>query len=302
MSPFPVVPVNSCPLCGSQDLEARSHIIPAFVFDYLKESSGTGFMRSGPAPNLRVQDGVKQQLLCNEHENLLSRSEGEVAEHLFRPYHADPSVVLSYDTWLGQFSASLCWRVLFIFSQLGLKHCSDQQNALVVQALDRWKEIMLGRTADAGPFELHLVRMDVMESATGSLWPPNINRYLARAIEMDVAAKPSSAFVFVKLCKLIFVGFIQMQHPEEWINTRVEETGVIRPGNFGLPTMFGTVLADRARRMGELQAQISEKQRAKIQESMMADVDRAANSASFEAMKCDVAMFGRDAFDDEPKQ
>lgn len=268
----------------------------------MKESSGTGFLRSGPAPNLRVQDGVKQRLLCNEHENLLSRSEGDVAEHLFRPYHADTSVVVSYDAWLGHFSASLCWRALFIFSQLGLNHCSEEQKALVAQALDRWKEIILGHTADLGPFELHLVRMDVMESATGSIWPPNINRYLARAIEMDVAAKSSSAFVFVKLCKLVFVGFIQMKHPDEWINTRVDTTGVVPPGDFGLPTAFGTFLADRARRMAELQAQISKKQKATIEASMMADVERTANSESFEAMRHDVAMFGRDAFDDEPKK
>ena len=31
----------------------------------------------------------------------------------------------------------------------------------------------------------------------------------------------------------------------------------------------------------------------------MTDVERAANSDSFEAMEYDIAMFGRDAFDDE---
>ena len=302
MSPFPVVPVDACPLCGSPHLEARSHIIPAFVFDYLKESSGTGFMRSFPAPNLRVQDGVKQPLLCNEHENLLSRSEGDVAQRLFRPYHADTSIVVSYDAWLVHFCASLCWRVLFIFSRLGLNNCNSEQKALVEQALDRWKEVILGHTTDVGLFELHLVRMDVMKSASGSIWPPNMNRYLARAIEMDVAATPSSAFVFVKLCKLIFVGFIQMKYPQEWINTRIEATGVIQPGYSGVPTMFGTFLAEHARHMGELQAQISEKQKAKILASAMADAERSANSDSFEAMRYDLAMFGRDAFEDESKK
>jgi hypothetical protein len=299
---FPVVPVDACPLCGSPHLEPTSHIIPAFVFDYLKESSGTGFMRAFPAPNLRVQGGVKQHLLCNEHENLLSRSEGEVAQRLFRPYHADTSVAVSYDAWLIHFGASLCWRVLFIFSRLGLDHFNGEQKTLVEQALDRWKDTILGHTTDVGPFELHLVRMDVMKSATGSIWPPNINRYLARAIEMDVAATPSSAFVFVKLCKLIFVGFIQMKYPHEWINTRIDATGVIRPGHCGLPTTFGIFLADHARRMADLQAQISERQKAKILQSAMTDVERSAHSDSFEAMRYDVAMFGRDAFEDEPKE
>lgn len=183
-----------------------------------------------------------------------------------------------------------------------MKHCNDEQKALVVQALDRWKEVILGQTTDVGPFELHLVRMDVMESATGSIWPANMNRYLARVVEMDVASSPSSVFVFVKLCKLVFVGFVQMKHPEEWINTRVETTGIIEPGNFGLPTMFGTFLADHAKHMNDLQAQISKKQMARIQESLVADAERAANSGSFEAMTYDVAMFGPDAFGDEPTE
>ena len=54
--------------------------------------------------------------------------------------------------------------------------------------------------------------------------------------------------------------------------------------------------------MADLQAQISEKQKAMILESAMVEVERAANSASLEAMMYDVAMFGRDAFEDEPKK
>ena len=71
MSRFPVVPVDTCPLCRSRGPLRESHIIPGFVFDWLLESSATGHMRDGRAPNLRIQDGFKQRLLCDSCEALL---------------------------------------------------------------------------------------------------------------------------------------------------------------------------------------------------------------------------------------
>ena len=303
MAQFPPVAVDACPLCGSAELRAESHIIPAFVFDYLRESSATGFMRFGPAPNLRVQDGFKQRLLCDKCEGILSAWERQTATSLFRPYHADTSAVMSYGPWLAKFCASVCWRVLYLFQRLGLKSCSVEQDVLVGQALNAWRGLMHGQVADPGTFELHLVPVNVMVSATGSIWPPNINRYFARAIEMDVASTPSSAFVYAKLCKLILVGFIQMKHPQEWIGTRVDlQQGVVKPEGRGLPTNFGLYLADRARRMADLNAQISAKQKGKIWDAAVAKVDRAANSDSLKAMEHDVAMFRWLAYDDDPER
>jgi hypothetical protein len=126
-----------------------------------------------------------------------------------------------------------------------------------------------------------------------------MNRYLARAVEMDAVSSNKSAFVYVKLCKLILVGLVQMPNPREWVGTRVAiEHGVIRPEHRGAPSDFGQFLADRARKMAALQAKMSARQKEKISTTMRADVDRAAASESFEAMSQDVSMFGRGAFDD----
>ena len=84
MIKFPIVHVESCALCPSHEPLRESHIIPHFVFDWLLESSATGYMRLGIAPNVRVQDGAKQHLLCDDCEKRLSRWETEVAQALFR--------------------------------------------------------------------------------------------------------------------------------------------------------------------------------------------------------------------------
>jgi hypothetical protein len=49
-----------------------SHIVQSFAGKWLKESSATGFMRELRAPNERIQDVWKTQLLCRDCAQLLS--------------------------------------------------------------------------------------------------------------------------------------------------------------------------------------------------------------------------------------
>ena len=297
MIKFPIVHVESCALCPSHEPLRESHIIPHFVFDWLLESSATGYMRLGIAPNVRVQDGAKQHLLCDDCEKRLSRWETEVAQALFRPYHEDSSVEVRYGAWLAKFCTSVAWRVLFIYRGLGLTHCDSTQAAQVDRALEVWADFMFDRLPHPGAFELHLLPVDVLGDAESRDLPVNINRYLTRAVEMDVARNDDSAFVYVKMCKLIVVGFIQMPKPREWRGTRVAvREGVVRPSQYLLPAEFGGYLLDQARRMAELQACISGRQRNRIADTMRSNLDRVASSDTLEAMHHDVMMFGNAAF------
>lgn len=179
MSGFPIVLVEACPLCGSPGPLCESHIIPRFVFEWLLESSATGYMRSGEAPNLRVQDGFKQRLLCDPCEQRLSVWENQTAQHLFRPYHLNTSLVASYDSWLAKFCASVCWRALFIFRGLGLNHFSPVQCGLADAALAAWRSVMFDTTPRCQEFDLHLLPVDVVAEFEGSDPPPN-NKSLSR--------------------------------------------------------------------------------------------------------------------------
>jgi hypothetical protein len=298
VSTFPVVAVQNCPLCGASGPLCESHIIPHFVIQWLRESSATGYIRFAGAPNLRVQDGIKQRLLCAACEALLSGWEKETAERLFKPFHRDSRTVLPYGSWLAKFCASLCWRVLFVYRGLGLDHLSEQQLQLVPRALDFWQDLMFGRREHPGEFELHVLPLPAIDSAEGFDMPPNMNRYFARELEADVVATGKSAFVQVKICRLMVLGFVQMPNAHEWKGTRVKmrRGSIGGPQNFFLPKNFGDYLIERAKHAAKVQASISEPQKQKIVAAMRNDLDRAESSDTFEAMSHDVKMFGPAAF------
>lgn len=255
-------------------------------------------MRLGAAPNLRVQDGLKQHLLCDDCEGRLAVWEKHTAESVFSPYHRDTSAVLHYGPWFSRFCASVLWRVLFVFQAVGLSNLAANQVRMVEGALRKWSDFMFDRVTNPGSCELHVLPVDVLQSARGAQLPANVNRYLARAVEMDVPATSRSVVVYVKMCKLIVVGLIQSPPGRQWRGSRVGiERGVLRPGIFEAPRNFGDYLWDRATRMAELQRGLSARQKGKIDESLRADLDRAAQSETFKAMAYDVGMFGDAAFD-----
>jgi hypothetical protein len=61
-----------CKLCQANQVIDNSHITPAFVGKWLKQSSATGHMRGAVDPNVRKQDLPKFRLLCEECEELFS--------------------------------------------------------------------------------------------------------------------------------------------------------------------------------------------------------------------------------------
>jgi hypothetical protein len=298
VSKFPIVAVDACPLCGASGPLCESHIIPHFVIQWLRESSATGHIRFGEEPNLRVQDGLKQHLLCAACEALLSGWEREAAERLFKPYHSDSKAVLSYGPWLAKFCASICWRVLFIYRGIGLDHLSDRQLQLVARALDFWRDLMFDRREHPGEFELHVLPLSGIKSSEGFDLPTNINRYLLRVVEADLGTTAESAFVQVKVCSLMVLGFVQMPNSREWKGTRVKmrRGSIGGPQTYCLPKNFGDYLIERAKHAASLQASISEPQKEKIVAAILGDPDRAASSGTFEAISQDVEMFGPAAF------
>ena len=114
------------------------------------------------------------------------------------------------------------------------------------------------------------------------------NRYLARAVESDVGANSSSAFVYVKLGKLLLFGLIQEPDLGYWKGARVSmRAGKIVPGSeYHLPQALAKYLPARAARVGRIYDQMSEKQKNKVVAILRSDLDRAANSELFQSNDC----------------
>ena len=98
-----------CAFCNVEDRLRESHVLPAFVYRWLRSRSGVGHIRRTDSPNRRVQDGVKLQWLCDDCETLFSGYETAFATKLFYPWQ-DGTNRIAYNEWLLSFCVSISWR------------------------------------------------------------------------------------------------------------------------------------------------------------------------------------------------
>ena len=295
----PQLRFKQCALCaGSSDLQ-MSHIVPGFVFDWLRKTSATGHIRFSRSPNLRVQDGLKPRMLCWNCEQLFSSWERQFAEKCFVPINNGQVRNIIYGPWMLKFATSVSWRVLrVIAAQGGLSGLPDHLLTKVNETLQEWSNFLMGNQPNPGSQEQHLLVVDVINGTSTRNLPPNISRYLSRTIDFDIAHTPDSAISYAKMGRFVLFGFVEIKHPHRWKGTRLH----VQQGRFGqhdieLPSEIGDYLCARARFTAESSSKISERQQTKIRRSYEGDLDRAAQSETLRAMHHDVSMFGTDAFE-----
>ena len=295
------MPTDVCRLCKTEADLQLSHILPAFVYRWLRESSGTGFIRTNQEPNKRVQDGEKRPWLCVSCEQLFSRSEAAFASRLFYPYLENSGAVRQYSGWLMHFCVSVSWRVLLYYRDQG--HLTDwESEALrrVDDAEEAWRAYLLGQSANPGAYQQHLLPLDEIASATGEL-PSNMNRYLLRAIHLDFVRGSKSLITYAKLGRFMILGFVHEPNLGHWKGTKVHAgEGTLGPRQYVLPRGFGEYLSEKAVKMREAIQSVSDRQQEKIDDTFLKSADRIVKSDSFKAMQADLAMFGDDAFSKRP--
>jgi hypothetical protein len=106
------MPTGKCLFCGKDAELQLNHILPALAFRWLRESSGSGFLRNSKTPNRRTQDEEKRHWLCVDCEQMFGRSEKSFADRLFYPYLRVSGNPIGYAHWLMRFCVSVSWRVL----------------------------------------------------------------------------------------------------------------------------------------------------------------------------------------------
>jgi hypothetical protein len=200
---------GDCRLCAKKGVELQhGHILPKFAWDWLKETS-VGAIRSGEEPNIRVQDGPKEYLLCRDCEGNFSRAEKVFAEQIFAPVHAGGSIYgLRYTEWAMRFAVSVSWRVLVFNMELTgpIDHLSEQQLQATSAAERQWRAFLVGETPHTAQYQQHLVVLDLIDSHTTPGLSPFINRYIARVNDMDVIASPVSALTYANSGKFSSSG------------------------------------------------------------------------------------------------
>lgn len=291
-----------CRLCDADAELQESHIIPAFVFRWRKDTSPTPFMRASNQPERREQDGIKLHWLCRDCEQTLSNWERQFASKIFHPITTDGSQCISYSDWLLKFCVSISWRVLLLAKEkTSFADFSEAERLAAEAALHAWREVIRGRAPHPGPFEQHLLIVEDISSYCGHTPPANINRYGMRSIEMDVGRSNELGFTFAKMGPFALLGFFYLPKPRQWKGGKVHvKRGQVGPTKYTLPRSFVEYLVQRARNYGAIMENLSARQRAiadKATDAALAkNKGKLAGSHWMKAMQRDYDQFGEDAF------
>ena len=279
---------GTCRLCGSIAELKLSHVLPAFVFRWMRKSSATGHMRLGEEPNRRVQDGWKEHWLCASCEQDIGEAERQFAEKVFFPVVEERPLTAAYGPWLLKFCASVTWRVLLRFREMDpFDDYSRDDYSLMDEAASAWRKYLLGRRPDTGAFPLHFyVIRGVIAPADQSV-ASNINRHVLRHIAPDVVRGRHQHLVYAKLPRLFIMGVLRDDRPADWRGTRVDpESGVI-PLDQRVPDGFFGYVDDKARRAASLMGSMSDRQKRKVLEDVRRDPMRVMMSDTVRAFRLD---------------
>jgi hypothetical protein len=288
-----------CLLCKKERELQLSHIIPNFVYNWLKDTSPS-YIRSSQNPNQRVQDGPKHYLLCAECEGLFSKWEAAFAENIFHPLHESGGKQLywPYEEWCLKFAVSITWRVLAYGNIQGISHFSEKQNRAMKKALETWNDFLLGKCPDPGEFEQHIVLTDLIRNHTVPDLSAYINRYMVRSIDVDIPCTDRRAYVYAKMGRVILLGFIQEPWSHQWQGTKIHvKKGSLGSKRYILPRFIGSYINLRANKAASSLASLSDKQRQKITNTLKDKTKELAESEIIKAMNQDVNLFGDEAFD-----
>lgn len=292
------MPQGICRLCQREMDLQLSHVVPSFVFRWLRESAANGFLRSTASPNLRVQDGPQRYWLCLDCETIIGQSEASFSTRLFHPYIAASGSRFRYGPWLIRFCVSISWRNLLLqLDNLDAQNFTDVQWASVEAAKAAWERLLRGETSNPGSFRQFLVPLDRIETSRRDL-PPNINRYLMRAIDLDLCHDDQAVFTYSKLGRFLIIGFIREPELSRWRGGMVNgNEGAIEPRGYTLPESFGRYLFERASNVRAAMQALSPRQVGRIEQTIRANAGRLVGSDFLSAMEADLEMFGPDAFD-----
>jgi len=209
--------MTKCSLCLKEKTILESHIIPKFVFKWLKET-GSSYLRNPSNPNIRLQDGIKEKLLCFECEQKLSVFEKWFAENIFNNYLAGKDFMFAYGEELGKFAVSLLWRIAIVS-----KDNLDKNENFLLEHLDlvteAWRVYLDTGIKPSDNNEFHFFLLP--DGWDGSQPNKYVSRYFARDTDGHIIKIEDECWVYVKFARFMFFGRVSGVKPT-FRNTKLE--------------------------------------------------------------------------------
>jgi hypothetical protein len=275
-----------CRLCQQSGELQESHMIPKFVIDWMRET-GSAYFRRATTPNLRMQDGPKEKLLCADCEGRSSKDEALFAERVFRPYITEPRRPIPYEAFLIRFLVSICWRVV-VSATLARSRTNRDFEEQLSEAEEEWRRFLLGKGELKKYDRVHLFLTDVTEMPV--LPVHGLNQYLARALDSCIPKSKNDCAIYAKFTRFIVWAEITQFDPKNWENTRIASGRGILTGPQRIHDGdFGDFLVDRARQgLERLRTDMSERQRTIIRDRFLKDGEKLMGTDFGRAFEADM--------------
>jgi hypothetical protein len=244
---------------------------------------------------LPLQDAKKVRLLCNDCEELFSGYEKIFAEKVFIPYHDQGVRSFDYGPWLLKFAVSLVWRAIAKENGSGWE-AEPEMGAQVEEAAQVWADFLLGKRADTAPYEHHFVLWDPQTmgmSGEVEKVPDHVFWYILRHLDATTiwSDKTKVLYGYSKLPQMLFFSGINPKKPANIKGTLIKK----KVGTIGLNQVirnidFGQFLAGRVKEYRSYMGKMSDTQRSRIEEKMLANPEKSINSKSFETFLVEQAF------------
>jgi len=288
-----------CKLCSKEKPLELSHIIPSFIYKWLKNTSATGYFRDYESPNVRRQDGIKIKLLCGECEDLLNIYETEFSKKIFYKYVSEEldqyGVAQSkisyfdYSDWLLRFIISIHWRIA-VTDKLTAEDYGEKLYELKNTQMECWRQFLLKERNNTGVNETYILFLQNLASAFGS-WPENlsdkINNYVLRSIDATSASSSTKIALYSKLGPIAFFTTIKPSSMKNVRDIRVKMRGRIKTAqHLDNEEINNFIFIDRPNQIAPMY-KISEKQQSKINETLLKNPERVIKSLSIGATEGD---------------
>jgi hypothetical protein len=290
-----------CALCKENKELKDSHIFPAFVFRWLKDTSVTGHMRDPRHGNRRVQDGPKVPLLCSQCEQILSKDESEFNLKIFQVFttkfldlagRITSDGYLRYGEWLNRFAISLAWRSFvshFYTEYPNGASASTIQRVNVI--LERWRKYLVNESQDYGKTVSYLLFLRDIHAGEGTLpteISPKITHYLMRSVDGALIFDGES---FLDMTKLGPVMFLTAMYPKQIIgypNSSIARTGKIKiEQNWTNARLNSYLLVSRPNEFDKLRGK-TERQQAQVDEALKKNLHRVDTTMTMSVLKADL--------------
>jgi len=250
---------KTCRLCDKEKTLKESHIIPKFVFRWLKQTGGT-FIRKADNPNKRVEDGIKEYLLCNDCEQSFSKLEDKFARDIFYPYSNKNIQTIKYDNDLVKFSISVFYRLL-LFNLNKNQVFKEIHSLELTQALYEWKDFLYHEKELKKFNKIHI--FFTSEELTKNVLPTNrFLNYYTRGIDGTIVSSNKSCIVYAKMARIILIGEIKEFDSSDMKNTLIKlNGGEFKTSQMGLSYQIREFLIDRVKQLNLHYDTVSDKQK-----------------------------------------